>query len=144
MGIGLASTPSEQLTSQRLVICLLALTFIPCPAQLCTSGNYIAQDPLFSGFLVGLSNGRHWQGEGGENPRYFSLSLLQAASLPWLVFSMVPTSTGWSFPLGLRSRWTGLAILPVSVRQLQILGPNNAASSLRSSNLKTRVSFCCC
>lgn len=51
---------------QRLAVGLLPLAFILGPALLCAAGNYISQAslPLLS-----------WQGRGGENPRYFSLSL---------------------------------------------------------------------
>lgn len=60
---------------QRMAICLFVLIVIPCPALLSSLGNYISQAPLPCGFLVRLANGKRWQAGGGENPRYFSLSI---------------------------------------------------------------------
>lgn len=80
MGIGVAATlGASHISRGWLLACSLSQSF---PALLSSLGNYISQAPLPSGFLVGLANGKHWQAGGGENPRYFSLSPLQAASLP--------------------------------------------------------------
>lgn len=48
------------------------------------------------GVLMGLANGKHWQ-EGGENPRYFYLSL-QAASLPVAGLPLGSSSHWMAFP----------------------------------------------
>lgn len=72
--IGVAATPSEQLTFPEVGYLVACSHSHSRPALLCTLGNCISQAPLPSGFLVGLANGKHWQEGGGENPRYVSRS----------------------------------------------------------------------
>lgn len=121
--IGVAATTFEQLTFPEVGYLVACSHSHSRPALLCTLGNCISQAPLPSGFLVGLDSGKHWQEGGGENPRYVSRSA--SGSL---------YTCGWSslWPLlhGLRSCWTGPAMLPISVRWHQIQDTNNTVSSL--------------
>lgn len=100
---------------QRLVICLLALTVIPCPAMLFTFGNYISQAPMPLSILMGLANGKHWE-EGGEIQGISTSLCFRQRFCLWLVFPVVLAPTGWPFLHGLRSSWTGSAMLSISIR----------------------------
>lgn len=146
VGIGVAATPLSISHLQRMVFaCLLLQSFPALPCSALQLGELHFPGSFALWFPGGLVDGKRWQaGGGGADPRHFSLSLLQAASLPMAGLLRCSSS----------QRMTPSSRSPVLLDRSDyvshfcwvapILDTDNTASSPCLSTLRTAVSLRCC